>query len=167
MKESKLFLNFFKENILLLVLPAMFFGVAGYFYQQSKPSTYKIGQLFEANYSILEVPAKVALMDEAVTLIRSSNLQAELGIKNAKVAVFKPGPLAIKIEAESQDREVLKSNLNKAEGYLVKNFDVKRVGIIDEQEIKPNLFLGGLAGLSAGFLLGFVVALTISYFKKF
>lgn len=167
MTESKSYLNFFKENILIIFLPALFILALSYYYQETKPEIYIIRRLTEIPYQDNQIDQAITLVDQAVTIARSDNLQSDLNITNGQVKLFKPGPLAVNIESFSQSLPTAKSNLDKITSYLQAKYQLKIIGQdnISLQKQQPVLLL--LFGFFAGLTVGLVVSLAKTYFKYF
>lgn len=120
------------------------------------------------NYNQEDVAQKISLTDEAVSVIRSENVNSQLGVSgNTTLSIFKPGPLLISLSISSTDRLSTQTVLNKSSDYLVSHYPA----IIMGQDIfsirKHNLLLGVGGGLTVGFLLGILISLIRGYFKNF
>lgn len=167
LRESKMYLSFFKRNLTVLslsILAGLFFS---FIYISRLPRVFILSQLFEMQYTDGNVLERAALADQAVTVLRSDNLKKSLGISDINFTVFKPGPLAIKFEYFSTDKNKLTDSVKLSEDYLTGKFPVHKTGedlLFERSENKVIFFLIGIA---LGFSFGLVVSLTTEYFKKF
>lgn len=168
MKESGLYIQYFKNNFFWVFIPVIFFGALGYYFQLKQPVIYKLEGLYEVDSKSEEISRKVVLGDQAVINLRTANLQSDLDIpKEVNFNVFKDGPLGIKMEVSSIDSELLAGQLDKAESYLISKIAVKRVGNLNKVVIYPNLIIGFLIGLGIGGLMGLTASLIKNYCKNF
>jgi hypothetical protein len=137
-----------------------------FFYLQSVPLKSQASRLFEFNYNQTNIPSKINETDQAVTLLRSNNLAAQLNI-NSQISIYKPGPLSLVIQTESPHYSSAQNSLNKLADYLVTNFDVKEVGVETTKLIYPNYLLYYLSAFSLGVLLSLIISLVREYFAKY
>lgn len=168
MKESRLYLKFFKDNLLIILLPALLLGVVSLFYQLSKPEDYKATRLFEVIYNLENVSEKIALTDQAVAMTRSLNLTRALDVgDNTQVVVFKPSPLSIQIEARSVGEAESVEAVNKLSIFLSQNYHVKELGQAMVLKEDKSLSFPTLLGFFAGMLAGLIFSLIRAYFKNY
>lgn len=168
MRESRLFLNFFKNNFWLILTPTLILGLAGFYYQFSQPRQYQAGELLEMDYSDQNIPERIALTDQAVSLSRSEAIKLSKGISPfTKVEVFKSGPLAIQILVTGADPQRIDADLKKLDSFLDQKFPLKKIGVSTFNSARANFTLGALTGLGGGFLLGTLTSLIKEYFKSY
>ncbi len=119
-------------------------------------------------YGQTDVPQKISLTDQAVSVIRSENVNSKLGVsEKTSLTAYKPGPLLISLSISSSDQTSVQSVLNNASDYLVLNFPVTVIGQDTTSTIRPKLFLGLGIGIALGFLIGTLTALIREYFVNF
>src|SRR5688572_3649811 len=107
MRESRLFLNFFKNNILILVIAVIIGLGSGYLWNSQKPTIYTHHTLLELNYPDYKMEDRIILADEIVVKLRSENLERTLGLNpNQTTKIFKPAPYAIKVEVTSKENNL-------------------------------------------------------------
>ncbi|MBI2021450.1 hypothetical protein HYS93_01035 [Candidatus Daviesbacteria bacterium] len=169
MKESRLYLNFFRKNFLIIFVAVLLFSAAGLFYQSSKQVNKKVSSLWQMNYQESSVSEKISLTDQAVTILRSQNLSPEINSqkKKGETTIFKPGPLAIQIETKGADLDSAKYLNGQASKYLVENYKVSKIGNDYYSEENANVYLGLLIGFITGVFIGIIIALVRSYFKNY
>jgi len=167
-KESATYLGFFKENTLLILIPAFTVSLSAYFYQLQQPPIFHKSILMEMEYNQEDVLKKITLADEAVTLLRTSQVQQELGIsKDLKVTTVKNGPLAINLDVSGRDEAKINTDLDKLAIYSKERFPLKNVGVSVESIKKTSEFIYATGGLMAGLLIGIFFSLIKTYFKKY
>lgn len=168
MKESKLYLSFFKKHLLFFIVPALIGVFIGVYYQSRKPVIYTKTQLLEITQDAGSVNDRIAIADQAVTLSRSENVKEFLGVDpRANVVIFKPSPFSISVSVSSSDQSLLQSNLNKEVGYLTVKFPTANVGNSVLSETRPNLLVAGAVGGIVGLFLGLLLSLIESYLKNY
>ncbi len=157
-KESKLFLDFFRRNLLLIVLPVLIFTLVGVLFQLSKPTIYSQNAKYEMVYEVENIQNRISITDQAVSTIRSLNLQKSLELNSStELVVFKSGPLLIDLTVNSKSVDQTSQDFNKVSNYLVDNYQVKEVGLevpSQNRDISPLLiFIALFSGLSVGVVL--------------
>lgn len=168
MKESNLYLIFFKSNLVLITVCALVLSFVGYFYQTRKPTVYTENLFLQMAYSEGDINQKIALADQAVTLGRSENIKKDLGVSaNTEINLFKPGPLAIQVSASSIDRSTLDSDLSTVFYFLKNNFPLAEMGQRVYFQSSANKALGILIGFVIGTTLGIWVSLVKTYLKNY
>lgn len=167
MRESRLYLNFFKKNLLIFVLFGLTGLGAGFTYQTKQPPGVEFTSLWQMEYDQTNVADRIALTDQAVTLVRSAHLRGEIASPGAKVTVYKPGPLAIELKAIGQTEVIARESNYQLAGYLKDHFPIKKIGqeVVTYQQ--PPLILGVILGLAVGLGVGLLVSLIKAYFEKF
>src|SRR5438876_1166937 len=98
MQESKIYLNFFKTNSpILLATSVLGFCVGGYL-GLHQPVIYSSSDLLIMDYNDNNIQDRVTLSDQAVSVIRSTQIQSRLSLyPGSKLAIYKVAPLAINI----------------------------------------------------------------------
>lgn len=167
MKESQLYINFFRRNLLIILTPIIVFLGLAFYYLQSLPQTFQYGQLFELNYTDQNASMKISQADEVVTLLRSRGLQSQLGVQPFALTIYKPGPVAIKVVSSSETSLASQKDISLVSSYLKQNYDLKEIGQLEFSQIYPNYLLVYLKALGVGVLVGLLVSLTKEYFQKF
>lgn len=167
MKESQLYLNFFKKNLLLLLIPVVLFSLIGFYIQTTKPVIYTESRVLETNIFEGDVQKKVLLIDQAVSTTRQPNVLAGLNQNsNVEMRLFKSAPLTVAVSATSQDPLVLKEGLDSMSSYLEEKYKLKVVGQDISSTNRPNVFYGILLGSLAGALCGLFISLVKTYFHS-
>lgn len=120
------------------------------------------------SYSQTDVQQKIALTDEAVSVIRSANVESELGFAGKTyLSAFKPGPLLISLTVNSDNQTLVQTMLNKSSDYLRSHYQLTELGQDVITVKSPNLFLGTGMGLVVGFLFATLISLMREYFRNF
>lgn len=167
MKESQLYLNFFKKNLLLLILPLVLFSIVGFYIQTTKPALYTMSRLLEANIFESDVQKRVLLIDQAVSTTRQQNVLESLSSNPyMNLSLFKSAPLTVTVSATSQDPLVLKEGLNGVSDYLEVKYKLKVVGQDITTTSRSNVLYGILLGAAAGALCGLFISLVKTYFHS-
>lgn len=167
MRESRLYLNFFKKNLLVFALFGLTSLGIGFAYQTRQPVQVELTSLWQMDYDQTNVSERIALTDQAVTLVRSANLKSSISSPDVKIAVYKPGPLAIEIKTTGQVERVVAEVHRQFADYLISHFPVKQIG----QEVvayqQPQLVLGASLGLMVGLGIGLLISLIKTYLEKY
>lgn len=168
MKESKLYLSFFKENLLLIVSPTLVLLLFSLYKAYYLPQIHIYHSLYEIKSGDVNFNRKIAEADQAVTLLRSENIKKSLNIsEDVKVQAFRPAPLLIKLELRSAQMTILGDENLKYEPFLFNRYKAGKIGeSYYSQELKPFLIYA-VFGAGVGFLLGFFISLLKTYFRKF
>lgn len=165
MKELMLYWQFFKRNILLLLLPILIGLIISIFFYSQVATQTKISQSFRMEYSIENIDTVLALTDQAVTELRLQRFEALF--PNSSVLVYKGAPLTINIETVSQDRNTGYELLLKEITYLRENFSVSELNKPAVSFTEPNAFKYFLSGILPGFLFGLATSLIREYLKNY
>lgn len=168
MRESKIYLNFFKRNKWLILTPAFLLSLTFFSYQTVQQPRVHQSLLLEMEYNQENIQQRTVLLDEAVTLIRSAHLQNLLGLSGGnELVIFKQGPLVVNIDVGGKNTELVKSDLDKVKSFAVKNYPFKQIGVVFKYSQKTSELLYGLTGFTAGLLGGIFLSLVKTYFKKY
>lgn len=168
MKESKLYLNFFRQNILFIFFFGVIFLAIGLIFISQKESLYTLSALYQLNIDEdKDIQNKVMVADEIVSSLRSNNVQHKLNLDDLKVVIFKPGPLQIKVELTDVSVEKLDLNFKKIDEYISLNYDVQGLGDVVVVKNDLNLLLYSVVFTSLGLFAGLLVSLIREYLKKY
>lgn len=166
MKESRLYLNFFKKNLLLLLLPVVLFSILGFYIQSAKSIIYSRTRILETDIFEEDVTKKVTLTDQAVSTTRSANVLSTLQISpNVEITLFKSAPLTVNLTASSRDPLPLKQSLDKVSVFLEEKYKLETLGQDTESINRPNLLYGTFLGAVMGALCGVIISLIKTYFR--
>lgn len=167
MRESRIYLNFFRRNLIIIFTPAVLGFVIAYLYISQLPNVNVVTRLYEMSYEKNNISDSIALTDEAITEIRSGNIQKSIGIDpKTQMIIYKPGPLSINLSIQSENLN-LGPDLQKADNYLSNKFSVKKIGMDIKTIKEPNYFIYFLTGSLGGFLAGILTSLLREYFKNY
>lgn len=167
-KESRLYLKFFKEHILLILLPTAIFSLSGLYHELSKQPLYRANSIFEFNYNLSNFDNKATLVDEAVALIRSPNVQGELNLRDtSELIAHKRGPLIIDLAVTSISPTNAKDDHDKVAKYLSERFQVQKAGESILQDYKNFSYLGIFVYLFIGLSVGVSLSFIAEYFRKY
>lgn len=168
MKESQVYLNFFKTNFRTILISTHLITAASLFYYSTIPSTYVASRIYEFPYNGQNLSQQIALSDTAVTLTRSLNIQQQLNLDNGvELKVTKIAPVVIKTDVESTNPQLVTPNMEKISSFLVPKYSLTVSGVDTQFEHQPNPWLFILVGLGVGFSLGILISLIRIYFKKY
>ena len=165
MKESQLYFQFIKRNLLFLILPVVLGLLISLYNYAQVPTLTRISQTFKLNYNLENIDVVLALTDQAVAELREQRFENEYDATS--VSIYKSSPLNISIEATASDRETSYSLLLKEIEYLRQNFPAADLFSPVITQIEPNLFKYLVSGLIIGGLIGLVISLTREYLKNY
>lgn len=166
MKESRLYINWFAKNAVLILIPLAIAVPISYYLYKVQPVKYKSTVFLEIEYQQKSVLEKIAVVDNLVGVVRSKNLQESLDIVS-RISVFKPAPLSLVIESENQNKDITIKDISQLERYIQSRENVKESGRIITHAIYPPFYLYIFAGFSAGLAIGILLACIKSYFNDF
>lgn len=166
MKESRLYLNFFKQYFIYFAIASLLFTSLGVLFQIQKPTEYKISRFMEILNTDEDISQKISLVQEAVTFARSQNIKQQLEI-NSDVTIFNNSPLTVNVDVSNSDRTKINSDLSKISQLLETKFFFSKVGADVESYKTANYFVGGLVGFALGNLLVASFLLTFLYQRHF
>lgn len=166
MKESKAYLLFFQKNLSYFLIGSLLFATLGILVQLQKPTQYNSSMVLEMDSPSETITNKISLVQEAVSLVRSQNIQSSIGV-NSKLTVFNNSPLTITIESSARDKSSTLQDLERIKIFLNAKFSLTQIGMVLTSSIYPNLILGGVIGLGIGNLLVVSVLLVRLYVKHF
>lgn len=161
MKESRLYLNFFKENLQLIIIPSLIGAALGVWLFFTEPPTYNAVGTLKVNVSNLIDSSSVA--DQVVANLRAVEGK-DIAAKGRNLSVYKSGPDTIELSANggTQIAEDLDRVIKEAED----NFSVRRLGKISFDE-NNRYYIMFLLYPMIGFGGGILLALIRTYIKKF
>lgn len=165
MKESQLYFQFIKRNLLFLTFPIILCLLISLFNYAQVPTLTRISQTFKLNYNLENIDIVLALTDQAVAELREQRF--ENAYEETSVSIYKSAPLNINIEATASNRETSYSLLLKEIEYLRQNFPAADLSSPIIAQIEPNLFKYLVSGLIIGGLIGLVISLTREYLKNY
>lgn len=168
MKESAKYLKFFQRNIFILLAPLLLSMAVSALVINNYPTNYQIHSIFQIDYNETNISQKVAVVDQAVILVRSRNIQLELGVnEGVKVNAVKNAPLSLLLITEGGNKgDVSKAALS-TNDFLKLHFDMQEVGRKVEGVVSPPYFLIVSFALGLGFLIGLLISLAKEYFKNY
>lgn len=169
-KELRVYLNFFKNNWLIIFLPTIIlstvtlFAVNRYF-----PKSYHKNFLLEMEYQPSNITLKSTITDEAIQAMRSQQIQKDLEISDGvRLNLLKIGPVLVLVDVStSNNRLRLDPELEKVEAFAFKHFSFKQIGKRVEYESADNKNLLIIVGALISFALGITAALIKTYFKNY
>ena len=165
MKESQLYIDFIKRNLIFLLLPVFLVLVISLYLYAQVPSKVKISQTFKMQYNLENIDTILALTDQAVSELRAQRFSDVFG--QSSVSVYKSAPLNISIDATSLNRDTSYALLLKETEYLRQNFQAGELTNPEITQIEPNLFKYLISGLIIGGLIGLIISLIREYLKNF
>ncbi len=165
MKESQLYFDFIKRNLVSLFVPIILVLIISIYFYAQVPSQVRISQTFKMNYSIENIDSVLALSDQAVAQLRSQRFAAIF--PDATASIYKSAPLNISIESTSLTRDTSYTLLLKQTEYLRQNFQVEELTSPEITQIEPNLFKYLVSGLIIGGLVGLVISLVREYLRNY
>jgi hypothetical protein len=168
LSESQRYISYMKSYMnLFVLLPLAGMTLASLVYH-IQPPLVETSQLFEMQYDSGNIPARVQLADEAVTLLRSSQVHHLLRLSEGnKISLYKSGPLLINIVTNGKEKNMVEKDNELIAGYLETKFPVNQIGglITYTKKVSPYYYLG--AGLFAGALITLLFSLIREYFRNF
>lgn len=167
MKESRLYLQFFRSYFLVLLVTAIIGLGAGFWFVSQQKDLFVSERMFEFPYTYENAAAVEKKSEEAVTILRSPQLKEQLGMQVTQVVIFRPGPFAIKIQTKGQNAESSINNLDKLSSYAMQSYPIREIGtevsFIERDNPWKWICLGLFGGLGTGLLL----SLIFSYLKNY
>lgn len=168
MKESRLFLNYFKQNTVLILIPTLIVATAFYYFQWRQPYINLKSKLYILEYDQNNIEKAALLTDSFVSIIRSSHLKEEIGInKQSKVIAYKTGSLTIDITLANLDENQAAKDSTILESYIVKKYPINRIGHEVAYAKKTTEWILAIIGLGIGFILGNILSLIKIYLSKY
>jgi hypothetical protein len=166
MRESKLYINFFKKNLLLILIPTVTLPLFVYFGTSDDTKLVSVERLIEIKSSPKNITEENALADQAVKLLRSENIYKQLKL-NSKISVYKYAPAILKLEVSGQTQDQIRMDLNVLNELLSSRYIVSSLGKDIEGGSHVGAYIFPLLSVGGGFLIGIALSLTKEYFKSF
>lgn len=167
MRESRLYLNFFKNNLLIIMFCGLVFLVIGIYDYLNSKAIYKFTRVVEYKYEYKKADEVGALVDEKVALLRSKNLEKYLLNDNGKINVYKSGPFSLTYEIITDSKTNMRSYATNVQSYLEPDINA-RIIHPDLYEKLPNLKIYYIPiYLILGYIFGIFISLIKSYFEKY
>lgn len=161
MKESAIFINYFKNNTVIILIPTFIVAAALYYFQWRQPYINFKSRLYSIEKAAL-------LTDNFVSIIRDAHLKEEIGInKDSKVIAYKSGPLTVDITLVNLDENQAAKDSAILESYIVKKYPINRVGHELSYAKKTTEWILAIIGLGIGFIFGNILSLTKIYLSKY
>ncbi len=165
MKESRIYLDFLKRNILIFVLLiGLSLLINLYQYAQTKPQ-FKVSQSFRMEYSSENISNASAITDQAVTELRVQNYSNFF--PGSSASIYKSGPFVINIDSISESQELSFRLLSREAEYLRSNFSVSEINAPQITREEPMVLKYLVTGLVLGGLAALTLALIKDYFKYY
>jgi len=165
MKESEVYINFFKRNLWWILVPLIIFLIISTIFYALAPEKSRLGQVFRIDYQIENADVKMALADEAVAETRAQKFNQ--AFPDTTAVIYKSAPLLISIEVDSPVRENAYEVMLRINDYLDKNFSVTEAAPLAVTAVVPSGFKYLLSGILAGFLTGLIISLIKEYRKNY
>lgn len=167
MKESALYISFFKKNFLLIIIPALLLPAVLLISKSEELKTFTESRLYEIKNpngnSLFEADP---LADQAVKVLRSGSLQKDLNL-HSKVTVYKYAPAVISLGVSSKDQSEAKEDLQALGKYMSGKYQISQIGADVSKGEVVNSFYAVIFFFTAGAIGGLIVSLIFSYFKNF
>lgn len=168
MKESYLFLNYFKKNTVLILIPTLIVAAVFYYFQWRQPYINLKSRLYILEYDQNNIEKAALLTDNFVSIIRDAHLKEEIGInKQSKVIAYKTGSLTIDITLANLDENQAAKDSDILESYIVKKYPINRIGHRLSYVEKTSEWILAIIGLGIGFILGNILSLIKIYLSKY
>lgn len=166
-KESHLYLNYFKSFWLLFVFTLVIGAAIAVYAASLKPRIFVSERMFQFEYTQENAEIVEKESEQVVSVLRSSQIKESLGLQSTVVKVFKPGPFSITMQVKSQNAENSVNNLSKISGFLTQNYKAVEIGKETFAVENPNYVRFLFVGLLGGGLAGLLLSLIISYFRNY
>lgn len=166
MKESKLYLQFLRNYLSYFLIASLLFTTLGALIELQKPTKYQLTRILEIDENSANIQDKTLQVQETVSLVRSSNVQQDLGVVST-VTVFNNSPLTITTQVVSNNRTTAESDQTKLTHYIQGKFLFHVQGTDVTTVLYPKIWLGGLLGFVIGNFATLAGVLVLSYFKKY
>lgn len=162
-KESTIYLNFFKSFWWLLLALAIVGGALGFQVSSKQEVVHTTQVQLEVEHDPAQITQRAQIADEVVGVLRSQVIQDNLKISPAsRVVVHKNGPLLINLVVENPNLEVSSLEAFKLRDYAVERYQVEDLGASFSDK-QGDIYLMSLIGTGIGLL----IALTASLFKTY
>ncbi len=165
MKESEVYINFFRRNIWIILLPLVTGLILSTIFYALAPEKARLEQVFRIEYQVENADVKIALADQAVAETRAQKFNQ--AFPETKAIIYKSAPLLIAIEVDSPSREDAYDVMLRINDYLDKNFNVAEAAPLVVSAVQPLGLKFLLSGILGGFLAGFAIALFLEYRKNY
>ncbi len=166
-KESQLYISFVQSFFLMLISTTLIGLLVGLWLAVGLKSSYSAQRLFQFPYTEQNAVFVEKQSNEAVSVLRSSQLKEDLGIQQSQVIIFKPSAFLISIQVVNENAEEAVESLSKLVGFFSQSYLVTEIGSITLTTIQPPFLRFLTLGSLVGFLLGLFLSLVISYFRKY
>jgi hypothetical protein len=166
MKESKLYINFFKKNLLLILIPTLTLPLFVHYGTGYYTKLVSIERILEVKSSTNNTGEGNALADQAVKLLRSENIYKQLNL-SSEISVYKYAPAILKLEVSGQSSDQVKKDLSLINELLNSRYTISPLGEDIEDGYHVGAYVFPLLSIGTGFLLGVVLSLIKEYFKFF
>ncbi len=168
MRESQKYLQFFKQNSLIILGPAVAFGVVAFLYVSSLPVVSEQTEVWELPYTTDNIQTQVVMTDQAIGVMRSLTLKKELGLSDeTEVILFKPSPLLISFTTKGSNLSQQAKDLEILTTYSQEKYAATQVGSRITTQTKMNQWVYVAASVAVGGLLGVLISLIKIYFQKY
>lgn len=168
MKESQVFLNYFRKNAVLIIIPTIFAFSAFYYYQLRQPFLNFKSKLYILDYNQDNIEKVQLLTDNFVLIIRDTHLKKQMGItEQSKVIAYKTGPLTIDVTLANLDENQAQKDSESLENYITNQYPINRMGHEVTYAKKTPEWILAMIGLGIGFILGNTLSLIKIYLSKY
>lgn len=169
LRESKAYIQFLRNNLLLIFAPGLLLGLLGYYYQSQKPVVHNQNILLEVVQEDFEPASLTVISDNVVGLVRSANVQKTLMVEAGAVRI---APGLIRLDAFGTGREIVHQNLQNIKEYVKGYYNDKGIFVEQRGEVInstkfPNVYLGFFLGFMFGLFVGLIFSLIRTYLRLY
>ncbi len=167
MKESRLYLQFFRNFISLFVLLAIIGVILGFYWRSQLPTKYVTERMYEFPYTLENAAAVEKETEQVIAVLRSNQLKKKLNISSSEIIVFKSAPFAVTLQVKDQEAERSFQSMITLAGFMTAKYETNQIGqelfLVDSKPLLKYLLIGFIFGeITALFF-----SLMISYFKQY
>lgn len=168
MKESQLYINFFKQNRFTILTPIVISLLSALIYILVQPTLYQATTLFEISNSKMSVSDMQVNVNQAVENLRSEVIQNALKLQDlSSVDVYKNGDLAVAVDISSMNKSAIRQDEQQVSQYITQKFDLQQSGDWVMHSTKKDGLLIFLIALFVGVSIGISISLIRSYLRNY
>ena len=169
MRESRAYLNYFKQNRWYILTPmTVALGASVVYVLLLQPKLYQASALYEYSNSKLTISEMQVEVNQAVENMRSGVIENLLHLQNlSSLDVYKKGDLAIAVDITSLNKLSAQQDETSISQYITQKFAISQTGNWVTLSTKSNGSLIILISLLIGASIGLTASLLRSYLRNY
>jgi hypothetical protein len=172
MRESRAYLGYFRQFILLYLFFLIVGAVIGYALQKKIPDIYTTEMTFEVWQPALSCPTQelVQAADHITQISRSPNLSRQLfgpSTASLEISSVRLAPFAVRTRISSRSEQLLAQEAPKLSQYLIRSYPLQKIGMDYTYTTMSNPLIGVIIGAGVGLLTAAIVSFFLIFFSHF